>query len=223
MKLCGDLGSTLFLSRARNRSSIPHKEDRIKDKEDSSRSLGGRHRLLQRKEGPGMRCRTHNGQGGFALSPLLAPLPPMPSDLMCSSKMLGHCVLGSCREVGRVFHARRHKHEECQGTEMLYPEEYPNTAPPWLLQQQAQGQLRDLGRQTICWMSSSSNARNVKCLGPQLPPGAQWKLFYFFFQEGPSQLALGVWWGLCVKWAESEESFKGMFNFHSLLLKSNFL
>lgn len=47
---------------------------------------------------------------------------------------------------------------------------------------------------------------------------------FFFPQERPSQLALDVvWWGLCVEWAEPEESFKGMFNFHSLFLKSNFL
>lgn len=92
-------------------------------------------------------------------------------------------------------------------------------------------QLPEQGRQATCLMSSSSYPKNVKCLGAF---AASWNpveaLFFFLsflvfilFQEGPSQLASGIWWGVCVKWADPEVSFKGMFNFHYLFPKSNFL
>jgi hypothetical protein len=59
--------------------------------------------------------------------------------------------------------------------------------------------------------------------GPLLPPGTPWRLFFFFLKR-PSQLDSGVWWRVGrSERAEPEVSFKGMFNFHSLFLKSNFL
>lgn len=45
---------------------------------------------------------------------------------------------------------------------------------------------------------------------------------WLLFQERLSQLDYGVWWR-GVEWAVPEVSFKGMFNFHSLFLKSHFL
>lgn len=64
-------------------------------------------------------------------------------------------------------------------------------------------------------MVTVDEPQNVNCLEVSAVP---------FFQGRPSQLDRGVWcWGLGWGVSGPEVSFKGMFNFHSLFLKSNFL